>query len=91
MCVAALITMEAGSSDLSEQSGSGINPGVTATDQLPGSHLPGYFVYLSLEFKLISILIIVLMAGWMLMTIKTTRQLHKPHKIWVANLIGPLM
>ncbi|XP_065886668.1 trace amine-associated receptor 8c-like [Dysidea avara] len=77
-----------GSGEFSELSGSGIDPGVTAPDQLPGSHLPGYFAYLSLGFKLISTLIIVLMAGWVFMTIKTTKKLHKPHNIWVANLMA---
>jgi len=85
VCVVALVMIE-GSADFGELSGSG--PVVTAPDQLPGSQLPGYFAYLSLGFKLISTLIIVPMAGWVFMTIKTTRKLHKSHNIWVANLMA---
>jgi len=87
VCFAVLMTME-DSGDFIEISGSGTNPVVTATDQLPGSQLPGYFAYFSLGFKLISTLITVLMAGWVFMTIKNTRKLHKPHNIWVANLMA---
>ena len=74
-----------GSSDVSG-SGLGITPGTTAPDQ-QGPHLPGYFPYLSLVFKWIATLIILMMAGWVVFTIKTTRKLHKPHNIFVANLM----
>ena len=87
MYISALIGME-GSSDFREMSGSGTNPEVTTPDELPGHLLPGYLAYVSLGFKLISALIIVPMASWVFMTIKTTRRLHKPHNIWVANLMA---
>jgi len=64
-----------GSGDYNELSG------FRDQSQLPGSNLPGYFVYLSLEFKLVSTLIIVLMASWMFFTIKTTRKLYKPYNM----------
>ena len=38
-----------------------------------GIHLPAWLAYLSLGFKVISKVIIVLMAGWVLITIKTTK------------------
>ena len=73
------LTME-GSSEVSG-SGLGITPGTTT--QGP----PGYFPYLSLVFRWIATLIILMMAGWVVFTIKTTRKLHKPHNIFVANLM----
>ena len=36
---------------------------------------------------MIATLITVLMAGWVFVTIKTTKSLHKPHNIFVANLM----
>ncbi|XP_065886708.1 rhodopsin, GQ-coupled-like [Dysidea avara] len=74
-----------GSSEVSG-SGLGITPGTTTPDQ-QGPHLPGYFPYLSLVFRWIATLIILMMAGWVVFTIKTTRKLHKPHNIFVANLM----
>ena len=53
----------------------------------PGFLLPRYLIYLSLGFKWIAMLLILLMAGWVLITIKTTRRLRKPHNIFVANLM----
>ena len=64
----------------------GSGSGLEITDH-HGPHLPGYLPYLSLAFKWIATLIIVLMAGWVFFTIKTTRKLHKPHNIFVANLM----
>ena len=49
--------------------------------------LPNYFVYLSVGFKFIAALITFLLAGWVFATIKKTRNLHKPHNIFVANLM----
>ena len=49
--------------------------------------LPGRVAYPSLVFKLITTIIIGLMAGWVIATIKMTRSLHKPHNIFVANLM----
>ena len=54
----------------------------------PTMHLPAYLAYLSLSFKAISTVIIVLMAGWIIVTIKTTRSLHKIHNIYVAHLMA---
>ena len=49
--------------------------------------LPNYFVYLTVGFKLIATSIILLMAGWVFATIRKTRSLHRPHNIFVANLM----
>ena len=78
------LTME-GSGEVSV-SGLGTIPGTTTPDQ-QGPHLPGYVPYLPLIFKWIATLIILMMAGWVVFTIKTTRKLHKPHNIFVANLM----
>ena len=64
-------------------SGSGTNQNI---DQ-KGSVLPGYVPYLSLVFKLIATTVILLLSGWVVYTIKTTRSLHKPHNVLVANLL----
>jgi len=49
--------------------------------------LPGYVPYLSLVFKVVATAAILLLSGWVVYTIKTTRNLHKPHNIYVANLL----
>ena len=67
--------------------GSGSNHITTATDD-HSVHLPAVLAYLSLGFKIISTVIIVLMAGWVIITIKTTRSLHKTHNIYVAYLMA---
>ena len=54
----------------------------------PDIHLPAYLAYLSLGFKAISTVIIILMACWVILTIKTTRSLHKTHNIYVAHLMA---
>ena len=64
-------------------SGSGTNQEID--DQ--GSALPGYLPYLSLVFRLVTTIVILLLSGWVVYTIKTTRSLHKPHNIFVANLL----
>ena len=51
------------------------------------SVLPGYVPYLSLAFKLIATTINLMLSSWVVYTIKTTRSLHKPHNIFVANLL----
>jgi len=51
-------------------------------------HLPAYLSYLSLVFKIISTVIVMLMAGWVIITIKTTTSLHKTHNIYVAYLLA---
>ena len=67
--------------------GSGSNQGTTTTDEY-GVHLPAYLSYLSLGFKVISTVIIVLMAGWVIITIRITRSLHKVHNIFVAYVMA---
>ena len=66
---------------------SGSNQETTTTDDHT-DHLPAYLAYLSLGFKAISTVIIVLMAGWIIITIKTTRSLQKIHNIYVAHLMA---
>ena len=61
---------------------------VTTTTDDHSVYLPAYLSYLSLGFKVISTVIIVLMAGWVIITIKTTRRLHKIHNIFVAHLMA---
>jgi len=51
------------------------------------SVLPGYISYLSLLFKIITTTITLLLSGWVVYTIKITTSLHKPHNIFVANLL----
>jgi len=51
------------------------------------SFLPDYFTYLSLGFKFIATMTILLMAGLVIATIKITRSLHKPHIIFIANVM----
>ena len=53
-----------------------------------GSHLPVYLAYLSLGFKVIATVISVLMAGWVIVTIKTTRSLQTIHNFYVAHLMA---
>ena len=66
---------------------SGSNQETTTTDD-KNIHLPTWLAYLSLGFKFISTAIIVLLAGWVLITIKTTKSLQKIHNIYVANLMA---
>ena len=61
---------------------------VTTTTDDHSVHLPAYLSYLSLGFKVISTVIIVLMAGWVIITIRTTRSLHKSHNIFIAHLMA---
>jgi len=67
-------------------SGSGSSETVPTTDPCVEA-LPNYFVFLSVLFKLIVTSIILLLAGWVFATIKITKSLHKPHNIFVANLM----
>jgi len=66
--------------------GSGIGPEIDIAG-LPDMILPRYFSFLSMGFKLIATMIVVLLAGWVIITVKKTRRLHKPHNILVANLM----
>ena len=66
---------------------SGSNQETTTTDEHT-VHLPGYLSYLSLGFTVISTLMIIVMAGWVIVTIKTTRSLHKIHNFYVAHLMA---
>ena len=72
----------------SELSGSalGITPGIISVAE-QGPDLPGYLAYLSLGFKFSATLVTLLMAGWVLFTIKSTRNLHNSHNIFVAHLM----
>jgi len=67
-------------------SGSGISKD-TITDDTQPSVLPELITYLSFGFKLIITTMILLMAGWVFVTIKTTKQLHRSCNIFVANLM----
>jgi len=69
---------------------SGINYSGSETNQeidRQGPDLPGYVPYLSLVFKLIATSAILSLSGWVVYTIKVTRSLHRPHNIFVANLL----
>ena len=46
-----------------------------------------YFPYLSLVCKTATTIVILLLSGWVVYTIKTTRHLHKPHNIFVPHLL----
>ena len=46
-----------------------------------------YLPYLSLVFKMLAAMVILLLSGWVVYTIKTTRGLHRPHNIFIANLL----
>ena len=68
---------------------SGTNHVTTITASYDHSvHLPAFSAYLSLGFKVISTTIVVLMAGWIIITIKTIRSLHKTHNIYVVYLMA---
>ena len=54
----------------------------------PNVRLPAYLAYLSFTLKIISTVIIMLMACWVILTIKTTKSLHKSHNIYVAYLMA---
>ena len=75
-----MLTQEAGD-------GSGSNQGTAITVD-HSVHLPAYISYLSLGFKILSTMIVVFMATWVIITIKTTRSLHKTHNIYVAYLMA---
>ena len=66
---------------------SGCNQETTTTDDHT-VHLPTYLPYFSFGFTVISTVIIVVMAGWIIFTIKITRSLHKIHNIYVAHLMA---
>ena len=73
---------------LNEISGGGLWSGQdTATVDDPNVYLPAYLAYLSLGFKIVSTMIIIPLACWVILTIKTTRSLHKTHNIYVAYLM----
>ena len=71
-------------------SGSGTVQDDHEADQ-QGSALPGYVAYLVLFFQLIVTTVDLLLAGWVVYTIKTTRNLHKPHNVFIANLLNSLV
>ena len=59
----------------------------TIIDDELSALLPAYLAYLSLGFKIIFTVIIIVMASWVFITIKTARSLHKTHNIFVAHLM----
>ena len=88
--VVAIVTVEQDNFDmLNQESGDdpGSNQRTTTTDD-PSVHLPAYLSYLSLCFRIISTMIVVTMAGWIIITIRATRSLHKVHNIYVAYLMA---
>ena len=52
-----------------------------------GSFLPEYFTYLSLRFKFVVTLTTILMGELVIATVKTTRRLHKPYIVFIANVM----
>ena len=66
-----------------DYSGSGTNQAVDHQ----GPDLPGFVPYLSLVFKLTITTVVLLLSSWVVYTIKTTRHLHKPQNVLVANLL----
>ena len=56
---------------------------VTNTTDDHSVHLSAYLAYLSIIFTMI----ILLMAGWVIITIKITRRLQKIHNIFIAHLM----
>ena len=64
-------------------SGSGTNQEIDDQSSL----LPGYIPYLCLVFRLVAAVVYLLMASLVVFTIKTTRSLHKPHNIYLANIV----
>ena len=73
-----------------QMSGDGSESGQGTTSIIDDEHaalLPAYFVYLSLGFKIISTVIIIVMASCVFITINITRSLHKTHNIFVAHLM----
>jgi len=67
-------------------SGSGISPTTAPTDD-PCLLIPAHFTGWTLGFRLITTIITFLMAGWVFITITTTRRIRKSHNIFVANLM----
>ena len=67
--------------------GSESGQGITKADDNQSVHLPAYLAYLSLGFKVITTVIIILMASWVIITIRTSRSLRKTHNIFVAHLM----
>ena len=67
--------------------GSESGQGTTKADDNQSVHLPAYLAYLSLGFKVITTVVIILMASWVIITIKTSRSLRKPHNIFVTHLM----
>ena len=65
---------------------SGSNQETTADNVV--AYLPAYLAHLSLVFKAIFTVGIILMAGWIIVTIKITKRLHKIHNIFIAHLMA---
>ena len=67
-----------------EMSGRGI---VDIQDAINATITDDLIAYLLLGFKLISTVVTLLMAGWIIVTIKITKSLHKTYNIYVAHLL----
>ena len=74
---------------LDEMSGdySRSNQETTTADDV-AAHLPAYLAYLSLLFKVIFTVGIILMAGWIIVAIQVTKCLHKIHNIFIGHLMA---
>ena len=67
-----------------EMSGRGI---VDIQDAINATITDDLIAYLLLGFKLISTVVTLLMAGWIIVTIKITKSLHKTYNVYVAHLL----
>ena len=72
---------------LDQESGDG-SGSTLATADAKNVHLPASLAYLSLGYKVTTTMIVVLMAGWVIITIRTIRSLHNIHNIFVAHLMA---
>ena len=68
-----------------EMSGRGIGDTQDATNATITNDL--IIAYLLLGFKLISTFVTILMAGWIIVTIKITKSQHKTYNVYVAHLL----
>ena len=66
----------------------GISSGGIADSQNVPTSENLILAYLLLGFKLISTVITILMAGWIIVTIKITKSLHKTYNVYVAHLLA---
>ena len=72
---------------LDQESGDG-SGSILATADGQNVHIPASLAYLSLGYKVTTTLTVVLMAGWVIITIRTTRSLHNIHNVFIAHLMA---